>query len=106
MFSKYKAASRLGKVFVWLSIGIFIAVVALYIYEVREALAMDPDSYNCLHDSMMKPMCKDPFGTAAFWTALEIVFFAWPILLAWTLIGVILMRRRVRGHRLEKRKDI
>jgi hypothetical protein len=94
MISKYKSASQLGKVFFWLSVGIIFASIALYIREVAEAMAMDPNSYNCLHDSMMKQVCADPFGTSVVWSILSLVFLGWPILLVWVIIGIVLIARR------------
>jgi hypothetical protein len=94
MITKYKAASRLGKVFIWLSLGLACAGVALYAMQVSQALNMDPNSYNCVHDSMMKQICADPYGTSVFWAGLQLVFLAWPLLLAWMITGMVLISRR------------
>lgn len=106
MISKYKSTSRLGKIFIWLSIGIFIAAIALYVNEVIETLAMDPNSYYCMHDSMTKQRCEDPFGTSIGWAILLLVFVGWPVLLAWMVIGAVLLRRRARVQREKNSKTI
>ena len=94
LFGKYKTLSRLGKAFVWLSIAVVTAVIAFYVVEVLRARAMDPNSYNCLHDSMMKQLCEDPYGSSVSWAIIEFVFLGWPLWIVWAVIGLVLLGRR------------
>lgn len=91
---RYRQASTLGKIFVWLSVLIVIVYIVIYIQEVREALAMDPMSYECLHDSMMKQICADPYGSSVTWGIVSLVFYCWPLIMAWLVMGVMLLIRR------------
>lgn len=91
MIHKYKSTSRLGKVFVWLSIALTLAFIITYILEVQGALNMDPNSFNCLHDSMMMQICEDPYGSSVPWTMIKMSILGWPLILAWLAVGVLLL---------------
>ena len=93
MVHKYKSASRLAKVFIWLSILLLVALILTYMLEVRDALNMDPNSFNCLHDSMMKQICEDPYGSSITWTIIGVIVLGWPLILTWLVVGVILLQR-------------
>ena len=89
----------------WLSIAVSAVVVAFYVMEVLEALAMDPNSYNCLHDSMMKQICEDPYGSSVGWAMIKFVFIGWPLLIVWAVIGLMLLgRRATKGKSLQSGK--
>lgn len=96
MINRYKSASRLGKVFVWLSVGMPIAILAVYTVYVASALALDPNSHQCTNDSMMEQTCRDPFGSSIEWTILAVSLFGWPVLAVWVTIGILLVVRRMR----------
>ena len=93
MMHKYKSTSRLGKVFIWLSIILILAFSITYILEVRDALSMDPKSFNCLHDSMMKQICEDPYGSSVTWTVIKVFILGSPLILAWFVAGALLLMR-------------
>lgn len=103
MLEKYRHTTRLGKVFIWLSIAIVLGIIGVYIQQVLSALAMDPNSYNCTSDSMMKQICHDPYGSSVGWTLILVCMIGWPILFIWAIIGVILIARRnkVRSNKKE-----
>ncbi len=93
MIQKYKSASKLTKIFLWLSVFLLTILVLMYTFEVRHALAMDPNSFNCLNDSMMKQICDDPYRSSITWTFIKFGFFAHPLLIAWIVIGILLLIR-------------
>lgn len=93
MIHKYKSASRLGKSFIWLSIILLLVAAITYMFEVRDALGMDPNSFNCLHDSMMKQICEDPYGSSVAWTLIGMLTLGLPLVLAWLVVGVLLLAR-------------
>jgi hypothetical protein len=33
---------------------------------------MNPNSFNCLHDSLMKQRCEDPYGSSVPWTIINL----------------------------------
>lgn len=82
-----------GLLFVGLSLLLLSAFVVIYTHEVREALAMDPTSYNC-SDSMMKQFCEDPYGASLVWSVLSLFVMAWPLLFAWAAAGIWLLIHR------------
>jgi hypothetical protein len=91
---KYRALSRLGKVFLWLSVAIALIILIIYSMEVVQALRMDPLSYNCISDSMMKQICHHPYSSSISWTLIYLIFFGWPITFPWIIIGLVLAKRR------------
>lgn len=93
MIQKYKSASKLAKVFTWLSVLLPLALILTYMLEVRFALSMDPGSFNCLHDSMMRQICEDPYGSSITWALMKFGLFAHPFLIAWLAIGIVLLIR-------------
>lgn len=92
MFDKYKSFSRLGKVFVWFSLVLALAIAVVYANYVHEAFNTSP--VQCANDSMMSDVCDHPYGSSIGWTVIVIVMTGWPLLLAWGAIGIVLMRRR------------
>ena len=97
------ALSTLGKTFLWLTIPIVAIFIYLFMDQLNYALSMDPNSFNCKYDSMMKQFCEDPYGSSISWT-LILMFMspAWPILLAWVVIGIVLLNRFVKRKRNSK----
>lgn len=93
MIQKYKSASRLAKIFIWLSIFLTLGLAITYTLQLHYALNMNPNSFNCLHDSMMKQICEDPYGSSITWALIRFSFFACPFLIAWLGIGVTLLAR-------------
>jgi uncharacterized membrane protein YkgB len=94
IFHKFRSYSRLGKVFFCLSIVIVLLILATYIWHVVEALHMDPHSYNCVVDSMMKDICQHPYSSSVSWTIIYLIFMGWPLTFPWIIIGLLLVRRR------------
>lgn len=99
MLHKFKSYSRLGKVFFCLSIANILLILAIYIWNVLQALHMDPHSYNCVIDSMTKDICEHPYSSSVSWTIIYLVFMGWPLTFPWLIVGLILAGRRwVRSH--------
>jgi hypothetical protein len=96
MFKKYYSLSTRVKVFVWLTVTLIIFIPAVYLLNVAGALQMDPNSYNCTTDSMMKQICQDPWGSSVAWTYIYVAFFGWPLMLAWLSSGIFVLIRRVK----------
>lgn len=94
----YRNMSHLGKVFVWFSALIVAAYAVVYAFQVRDALNMKPNSFNCTHDSMMEGICHHPFSSSIIWSLLLLCYFAWPIIAAWAIVGVTLLVRRKRRN--------
>lgn len=93
MLAKYRSLDRVGKIFAWLSLLLVGILPFTYLMNLIMALGMDPNSYNCLHDSMMSQICRDPYGSSLGWSLIYLVFYGWPLLLAWLLIGALLLVR-------------
>lgn len=87
--------------FIALSILIVVLSLVIYAKEVSAALAMDPNSYNCTSDSMMKQICQDPYGSSLSWTLLYLTLFAWPLLFAWAMLGIMLLRKKSKRSTLQ-----
>jgi hypothetical protein len=89
--------SKLGKIFLWLTIPIIGVFILIYMSQLSQALSMDPNSFNCKYDSMMKQVCQDPYGSSISWT-LVLMFMSpvWPIPLAWVVIGIVLLSRFIK----------
>ncbi len=86
--------SKLGKFFV-LYTAIIVAIIGLlYAMNVISALSMDPDSYNCTSDSMMKQVCAYPFESSIMWTGVFVTVFGWPFLILWIIIAITLLIRQ------------
>ncbi len=94
MIHAYKSVSRLGKVFLWLSVILLLAFVIVYVMQVQSALSMDPSSYNCTSDSMVMRICHDPYGSSIGWTMIYLGYMGWPFFIAWLVIGATLLHRR------------
>jgi len=90
IFQKFRSYSRLGKVFFGLSAAIVLLVLAIYLWNVLQALHMDPHSYNCVNDSMMKYICHHPYSSSISWTIAYVVLFGWPLTFPWIIIGLLL----------------
>lgn len=88
--------TKLGKVFLWLSLLLIIAFAIMYGLQVKESLEMDPQSFNCLHDSMMKQFCNDPYGASFLWSVLSFLILGSPLLIAWTIVGTLVLMQRIR----------
>lgn len=88
--------TKLGKAFLWLSLLLIITFAVIYGLQVKESLEMDPQSFNCIHDSMMKQFCSDPYGASFLWSVLGFLILGSPLLIAWIIIGTLVLIRRVR----------
>ncbi|HSX08294.1 MAG TPA: hypothetical protein VLG11_05360 [Candidatus Saccharimonadales bacterium] len=96
---KFQALTLLGKVFVVLTIAILGTLIALYVFQLKDALSMDPHSFNCLHDSMMSQICHDPYGSSVSWAVILLIVLGWPVLAVWAVLGVVLLVRRKRSSK-------
>lgn len=90
---RYKSASKLGKVFLGLSLCLVIAFVYTYFREVKQALHMNPASYNCTSDGMMKQLCHHPYSASILWSVLDFGLLFWPLIVIWAIIGTVSLRR-------------
>jgi hypothetical protein len=79
----------------WYSAFLVIAVICIYAMNVLSALSMDPTSYNCTSDSMMKQICADPYGSSVIWTIIFVTLLGFPFAIIWQIIGIILLTRRL-----------
>jgi hypothetical protein len=93
----FSGLSKLTKTFILLSAALIIGFLHVYTGEVRSAQAMDPHSYNCTSDSMMKQLCEHPFSASLPWSLAGLVIFGWPAIIAWLAIGITLVARRHRS---------
>lgn len=94
--------SMLALLFV--SVTVLLAVVfgIMYVSEVRDSLAMRGTA-PCTYDSMVKQSCEHPYSTSFFWGGLLFVFTCWPLIIAWFVIGgMLLFRRSARPGRPHK----
>lgn len=91
---RFMPATTLGRVFAAISVFLIIALIATYVHTVREALSMDPASYECTDDSMMRQICEDPYGTSVFWSIIFFGLYCWPGIIAWIVSGLVLLNRR------------
>ena len=57
------------------------------------ALLMDPDSYNCTSDAMMRQFCEDPLGSSFWWTLLAASLFGLPFFGVWIALGLVLIAK-------------
>ncbi|MEO5691188.1 MAG: hypothetical protein ABIQ64_03310 [Candidatus Saccharimonadales bacterium] len=94
---KWLSLSKLGKFFVLYTALIVIVVGLVYAFFTVSALRMDPSSFECTSDSMMKQICADPFGSSIIWTIMLVLMFGWPILIIWIVTAVLLRRRHKRN---------
>ncbi len=92
---RYDSLSKLGKVFLWLTLFLVVAFGIIYTLEVKESLAMDPLSYNCTGDSMMKQFCDHPYSSSFFWSILGFGIYCGPIIISWLVVGSILVFRHI-----------
>lgn len=87
----YRAASRLGKAYIWLSVAIVLTVLGVYAWKLQAALTMDPNGFGCLHDSLLKQICHHPYTASIIWTFMIVAALGWPLLLAWMGVGIALL---------------
>jgi hypothetical protein len=85
-------------IFIALSLLMTLTFVYFYYHEVRDALAMDPVSYNCREDSMMMQLCKHPYTATIFWGILKLLAQAGLLVLAWigSLLYLLVVRNRTK----------
>lgn len=87
----YRSASTLGRIFILLTLFLVVAFAVIYVKELRDNLALDPRSAQCMYDSMMKQICDDPFGSSITWSVFGLVIYCGPLMLAWLVVGVALL---------------
>ncbi len=92
---RYDSLSILGKAFLWLTLFLVVAFGIIYTQQVKEAFAMDPLSYECTRDSMMKQVCSDPYGSSFFWGILSLGIYCGPVVIAWLVVGGVILFRRM-----------
>lgn len=95
--------SKLGKFFVWYSLVLFGLLLAYFAMNFLDALMMDPSSYNCTSDAMMRQFCEDPFFTSLAWTLLAANLFGLPFFAAWVAIGIMLIAKNESAKSRNKR---
>lgn len=105
MPSKHTSLHLFTKIFIGYTVAIILAVLAIYVTNVEGALSMDPNSYNCLHDSMMRRQCEDPFGSSIGWTMAYVwayyvmyPWLMWLITLSWIGVGIAAIVQRRKGR--------
>ncbi len=92
---RYHSLSDFGKAYVWLTLFLVAIFCIFYSVQVKEALAMNPLSYECTRDNMMKHVCSDPYSSSFFWSLLDLGTYFWPLVIAWNAVGLIIFVRRM-----------
>ena len=93
MMQKLQNARPIVKLFIAMTLILIAAFTFSYINEVSGALNMDPSSYNCTDDSMMRQLCRHPYTASITWAILATAVYCWPIAIAWFITGIILIMR-------------
>lgn len=92
----FKAKTKVGKSFTYLSALMMLVFSIIFLYFVLDSLAMDKNSYYCTQDSMMMQFCHSPVSSSFAWTIVTFGLIAWPALAVWVILGSVLLLRRIR----------
>jgi disulfide bond formation protein DsbB len=84
--------------FIVLTLILIVVFAFLYGKELSYALNMDPHSYECIYDNMMKQLCHRPYTASISWDVLGLAAYCWPVIIVWLIIGIILIVK-LRKHR-------
>lgn len=96
----YERATKLGKIFMWLSLlGAFV-FVGLFTWYVISALTTDPNSPGCLYDSLIAQTCQHPISSSFGWAILGFVFLAWPVYIPWLVVGSLVFINRIAAKQI------
>lgn len=93
--NRFSTLGKLTKLFVILSLFIILSTTLIFTANLTSSLTMDKSSYDCTTDSMMMQFCHYPVSSSIFWTLLTVFVVGAPVLIAWLVLGVLIVGKYV-----------